>query len=332
MTTSKDIDPELYKLTALCSQIALTCAALNTKLTQGPAAGLCDKRLAYQSAVRLADTGEAFNHRALYHRLYHITVAGKTDRRTAFDGGAAQHAAQAYHSLLSKAGGGAPSQTRRQSQVGYGPSPALEAVLAYRHASVDGPLTASRAAMNALAVYDWLPSPTPPIAWRASLRAIQAKSLAAALRSLSEALTDAVETVDAVERYLGAAEAVTQGFRTGSAVRTLLPVLAREPVVTQGVVLQMGLMSDVSFQNGVKELEALGVCLELTKRKRHRCWTALGRGLIPSFEGLALPALLVANKGRKERSLAIVTQENLGFDRFGNLEKALDAISKLVDG
>lgn len=327
--TAPDIDPELYKLTALCSQIALTCATLTLKLTQGPAAGLCDKRLAYHSAVRIAETGEAFNHRALYNRLYHITVAGETDRRTAFDGGAAQHAADAYESLLSNDGRDARYKTNRQIQTTSIPSPALDAVLAYQDASVEGPLTASQEAMQVLLKGGWLPSPRPPLAWRSSLRAIQAKTLVPMLRDMSDALDQALTIVIAVETFVKAAEGHTRGFRQGSAVKRLLPVLACDPVVTQERVVTAGLMSNVAFQKGIKELEALGVCAELTKRKRHRAWVA-ALAIVPKFEGLVISVFSGPETGEPKQRLQNEAGNKVEQTTFEEMENALTNLEKLI--
>lgn len=327
-----DIDPEVYKLTALCSQIALTCATLKTKLTQGLATGLCHKRLAYQSAVRLADTGEPFNHRALYNRLYHITVAGDTDRRIALDGGAAQHAAETYESLLSHVGnkGRWKAQRRAQPHTLSVPSPALDAACAYRAAGVDGPRTASQAAIDTLMHYGWLPAPPPPIAWRSSLRAIQAKTLVPMLRDMSDALDQALTTVIAVETFVKTAEADTSGFRQGSAVKRLISVLARDPVVTQERVVTAGLMSNVAFQKGIKELEALGVCAEVTKRKRHRGWAAAST-LIPKFKGLVIPVFRGSETVQPKQRLQNEAGNKAEQTTLDEMENALTNLERLLD-
>lgn len=284
------------------------------------------KRLAYQSAVRLAEAAVTLDHRSLYNRLFDIRVAGGSNPLTAFDGGAAARAADTYTVLLS-------SEVKAVQKRRNVPSPAFAASTAYQNTIDQGLIGASKAAMAELAKAGWLPSPLPPIAWLAppvSQRTTHdLRPVLIGLRRMHESLCDALRLVRQVSSFIDAAREVTNTYREGSAVRLLIPLLASEPVASQGLILKCKLMSDVAFQNGINILVEHGICIELTKRQSHRGWAAAGKGLLPSFDGFEVE-WFQGDCAKERQSPAPKPARPNQRDDLAELDKAVADLDRLL--
>lgn len=324
---------ELHVLTGLCGDLAGVCTALTHRLNSNQMLEICRKRLAYQSAVRLTQADDPFDHRALYSRLFDVAVAGETNRLTALDAGRAQLAAEVYTQLLS-------GRRKTPSKAQSCRSPALASVNAYDDAAARaGPMEASLAALDWLEINGWLPTPAPPVAWSfgevsqkrtPNSYTVSLKAIRSSVSTLYSTLKAADDLVTHIAAFLYAAQDAASHFREGSAARVLIRHLAQEPVVTQGYILKEGVMSDVAFQNGIRALEEIGICAEITGRQRHRAWIAAGTGLMPPFENY-MCAPFPPEPAKDEQLSAGNNVSPLAASNFTELDKAMIEVERLTE-
>lgn len=277
--------------------------------------------------MNLTEAANTLDHRSLYNRLFDIRVSGDSKPLTAFDGGAAARGADTYTALIK-------SDVTVGDRHNTAPSPALAASTAYQDRFDQGPIAASAAAMTELVKAGWLPSPLPPIAWTTPTVSQRSthdlRPILLGLRRMHGSFDEALQMVKQVSSFVDAALEATNMYREGSAVRLLIPLLASEPVVSQGLILERKLMSDVAFQKGIKVLEELGICVELTKRQSHRGWAAAGKGLLPSFDGFEVEWFTLQYAKTKETP-TLSTAQSEGLKHFTELEDAVEALDRLID-
>ncbi|MEM9879341.1 MAG: hypothetical protein AAF862_08700 [Pseudomonadota bacterium] len=248
-------------------------------------------RLAYQSAVRLVEGDNRFDHRSLFYRLFGTRVRGQSDIASTYDAGATAAAAEYFETLLFSS---AISPPPHRLRAAIGEMNALAAAGTYsdRWNDTQDTLSASLAALRRLPA---LPPYTFPIAWvgaQGSDPAVDADDILPLLPQLARfasALEQAADMAKAIVQGLETAQTMTARHRKASIGPRLAAMAVLWPCITEQVACDVLRVSKVTFQSGVAALREDGVLIELTGRLRHRAWCTHIQNLWPGFEDFSFP-------------------------------------------
>ncbi|MEO0566503.1 MAG: hypothetical protein AAF066_02140 [Pseudomonadota bacterium] len=286
-------------------------------------------RLAYQSAVRLAEGDNRFDHRGLFYRLFGTRVRGQSDVASTYDAGATAAAAAHFETLLFNK---AISPPPYRSRAAIRDMNSIAAVDAYSDRWHDTQDTLS-ASLTALRRLPALPPYTFPIAWvgaqssDASEELNDILSLLPQLARFASALEQAADTADAICQGLETAQTATVRHRKGSIGPRLAAMAVIWPCVTEQMACDVLRVSKVTFQSGVKALVKEGFVIEVTGRNSHRAWITSNGPLSTPFENFPLA---VEKNERKKRSKSRKLNSPTLQSAVNGLDQAIEHITKLV--
>ena len=291
-------------------------------------------RLAYQSAIRLADTDNGIDHRGLFYRLFGTRVRGQSDMASTYDAGATAAAAEYFETLLFSS---AISPPPHRSRAAIRDMDALAAVGTYaeRWQSTQDILSASLAALRRLPP---LSPYTFPIAWVGAQDLDHPEEpddilpLLPHLARFASATEPAAETAAGIVQGLELAQAVTEGHRRGSIGPRLAALSVVWPCIAEHLACDVLSVSKVTFQSGIAGLAETGLLTEVTGRTRHRAWLFAATGLWPRFQGYSPPQLTNMSRVRKDPCKAPLSTEDAEMGQtLDQLESAAARVQTILD-